>query len=140
MTKSEKVAIALIKKAIELKRAGLYCLVAVATINLGACGGFAVSAPPADGEVILRGEKAIRAFYDGQNGMITNGKASPDKDTAHWQLRKKQTREDTVQKYAPSFLGGIFGTQTTSLPVDKEPAQPVAVVGSDQGAIVQQTN
>lgn len=39
MTKNEKIAIALLKKAMELRRAGLLCLIA---LSMGACAGFGV--------------------------------------------------------------------------------------------------
>jgi hypothetical protein len=40
---------------------------------------------------------ALRAMFDGMNGMITNGKASADQDTAHWIHRKAEDKELTIR-------------------------------------------
>lgn len=46
----------------------------------------------------LEGSPAgLRAMFDGMNGMITNGKASPDQDTAHWIHRKAEDKELTTR-------------------------------------------
>lgn len=53
--------------------------------------------------------KGIAAAMDGMNGMITNGKASPDKDTAHWIARKAEEKEITARETAPSWMSDILG-------------------------------
>lgn len=77
------------------------------------CSGcFARVEPPFNdnGSVTLSGDaKGVRALLDGMNGMITNGKASPDQDTAHWIHRKAEDQEDTKRAYAPGFIGKLFG-------------------------------
>lgn len=46
----------------------------------------------------LEGSPAgLRAMFDGMNGMITNGKATPDQDTAHWIHRKAEDKELTTR-------------------------------------------
>lgn len=84
------------------------------------CSGCAVTSPTGEGHVAISGDaRGIKAFYDGMNGMITNGKASPDQDTAHWQMRKLQEKEETKRKYAPSFLDKLFGNDK-AVPQDTE--------------------
>ena len=93
--------------------------------SLSACGTMSTHMPTDSGRIVIDADaKGMQAFGDVLNGMVTNGKASPDKDTAHWQLRKRQAREETVQQYAPSFLGGLFGTQTGTIPSSQESVKP----------------
>jgi hypothetical protein len=128
VTKNKLTAIAI------MRRAGVLAALAG---SLSACGTMSTHLPSDNGRILIDADaKGVQAFLDGFNGAITNGKATADKNTAHWELRKKQSREDTVQKYAPSFLGGIFGTQTGVIPSSQEPSEPVQVVGSEVGAIV----
>ncbi|CAB4151780.1 hypothetical protein UFOVP591_35 [uncultured Caudovirales phage] len=84
-------------------------LVAVLLI-MGAVTGCAVSSPYSDrGSIaIAADEKGMRAFGDMFNGAITNGKASPDQETAAWQARKQQEVEETKRATAPGILGGLF--------------------------------
>ena len=58
--------------------------------------------------------EGLRAMFDGMNGMISNGKASPDKNTAHWQMRNKQEKERTKREMTPSFLASIFARNGAS--------------------------
>jgi hypothetical protein len=122
METNKKVAAAL------LRRIGFMAALAG---SLSACGTMSTHMPTEHGRILIDADaKGMQAFGDVLNGMVTNGKASPDKDTAHWQLRKKQAREETVQRYAPSFLGGLFGTQTGAVPLSKEPDQSSESAGS----------
>ena len=63
--------------------------------------------------------EGIRAMMDGFGGLITDGKASPDQDTAHWIARKEQEKELTKRSMTPGFLQGIFqrngASNTTNL-------------------------
>lgn len=52
--------------------------------------------------------EGIRAMMDGLGGLITDGKASPDQDTAHWIARKEQEKELTKRSMAPGFFSTIF--------------------------------
>jgi len=120
--KSEELAKAILHKAFSLRKS---ILLAGIVMGLSACGTMSSHLPTDNGRIIIDADaKGMQAFGDVLNGMVTNGKASPDKDTAHWQLRKKQAREETVQQYAPSFLEGIFSSEKSSLPVSKESVQP----------------
>lgn len=53
--------------------------------------------------------EGMRAFGDMQNALITNGKASPDKETDAWTHRKLQEKELTVRETAPGMMDKIFG-------------------------------
>lgn len=59
--------------------------------------------------------KAVSALLDGANGFITNGKASADMKSAHWQIREAEIKEETtrnkdgmtwLQKIAASMKAG----------------------------------
>lgn len=54
---------------------------------------------------------AIREYHRGLNGMITEGKASPDKESAYWQTQKAIDREHTERDTAPGFVGSLFGVK-----------------------------
>ena len=88
----------------------VFVVVASSTVMTGCAASH--SMPWEDGHVTISGDpKGIRAFGDAMNGLITNGKASPDKDTAHWINRRHeeaQITERTVSK--PGFFGGLFST------------------------------
>jgi hypothetical protein len=51
---------------------------------------------------------AIREYHRGLNGMITEGKTSPDKESAYWQTQKRLDTEHTTRDTAPHWLQGIF--------------------------------
>lgn len=48
-------------------------------------------------------EKGMRAFSDLVTGSITVGKASPDQDTAHHQMRKVQSQVEITRFTSKSF-------------------------------------
>lgn len=78
-------------------------------ISATGCGAVYAPNPLQDGNVaVMADAKGMRAFMDGMNGFVTNGKASPDQDTAHWIHRKAEEREETTRKTAPGFLSGLF--------------------------------
>jgi hypothetical protein len=54
----------------------------------------------------------MQAFGDTMNGMITNGKASPDVDTAAWKVRKIQEDNETTRSVTPGFWGKLVGPKT----------------------------
>jgi len=58
---------------------------------------------------------ALRAMFDGMNGLITNGKASPDQDTAHWKARKQEEAEITTRHLKPGLLDGLFAPKSNSV-------------------------
>lgn len=78
-------------------------------ISATGCGAVYAPSPLQDGNVALIGDaKGVRAMFDGMNGLVTNGKASADQDTAFWIHRKAEEREITTRKTAPGFLSGLF--------------------------------
>ena len=114
-------------------------LVVLAMVALGctACSGKArVTAPGDDsGYVAFEGDaKGVNAFLDGMNGMITNGKASPDKNTAHWITRTRIEREETKRRTAPSFLDNLFGNGAP-VPSSAESASESNEVATQGGSL-----
>jgi hypothetical protein len=52
--------------------------------------------------------EGIRAMLDGMNGLIVNGKASPDKRTAHTMMRVDQEKEFTKRSMKPGFFSNFL--------------------------------
>lgn len=78
--------------------------------------GCSMVAPPlnSDGHIALIADaEGMRAFGDTMNGMITNGKAAPNTDTAHWTTRRAQEVEKTRRQTAPGFWQGLMGKTET---------------------------
>jgi len=93
-----------------LRKLGRASIVAAPLVT--GCGAVYAPNPMHDGHIaIMADAKGMRAFMDGANGFITNGKASPDQDTAHWIARKAEEREITTRKYAPGLLDGLFSSR-----------------------------
>lgn len=45
-----------------------------------------------EGRFLISADRAgLEAWSDGMNGILTNGRISPDLESPHWQLRKQQT-------------------------------------------------
>ena len=87
--------------------------------SLSACGHYSNPMPTNNGRILIDADaKGMQAFFDGQNGMITNGKASPDLDTAHWKTRRAQDVEATKREYAPSFFDKISGAPVSTPPTE----------------------
>lgn len=79
------------------------------------CGAIYTPNPMHEGHIaVMADAKGMRSFMDGMNGFITNGKASPDQDTAHWIHRKAEEREHTTRATAPSFLDRMFQPSPSS--------------------------
>ena len=94
-------------KRYDSKKVGLAIL---AALSITGCGAIYSPNPLHDGHIaVMADAKGMRSFMDGMNGMITNGKASPDQDTAHWIARKHEEKEITTRRYAPGLLDGLFG-------------------------------
>lgn len=71
--------------------------------SLSACG---VATHAGDGLVLSGSPEAIRAFWDGQNALITNGKASADiQDTPAYNLRREQVRASVLRYNQPRAEG-----------------------------------
>lgn len=92
--------------------------------------GCAMTNPLGEGMAFSGTPKALRAYLDGQNALITNGKASPDKDTAAWRTRRHQDTEETKRAYAPSFLDGLFGVNKTVSQDQQPDTESAQAVGS----------
>ena len=95
----------------------------VSSALLVVCSGCAGNLSVANEQATLSGSpEGLRAMFDGINGILTNGKASPDRQTAHWQSRKEQEKEKTKRHMAPSFLSSLFqrngASNVTNLDVD----------------------
>ena len=58
--------------------------------------------------------EGIRSMMDGFQGLILNGKASPDKTTAHSIMRMDQEREISKRKMQPSFLSNLLNRNSAS--------------------------
>lgn len=79
--------------------------------------GCSMVAPPLNGDghiALIADAEGMRAFGDTMNGMITNGKASPDKDTAHWQNRQVQEVERTKRITSQGFWQKLTGNEATT--------------------------
>lgn len=64
--------------------------------------------------LLMADSEGMRAYGDYVNGVITNGKASPDTDTPYYRLRTEQSR----------------GTSNFAAETQRRAAQPVVVPGS----------
>lgn len=65
--------------------------------------------------------EAIREYHRGLNGMITEGKTSPDKESAYWQTQKARDVEETKRATAPGFLQRWGILPTTKQPETEAP-------------------
>lgn len=85
--------------------------VAVASVITGCHSSARVQMPgDTNGYVKFEGDaKGVQAFMDGQNALITNGKASADQATDAWSHRKLQEKEVTARETAPGTLESLFG-------------------------------
>jgi len=84
----------------------------IAVVTLSGCGVLRDN-----GQVTLMADaKGMRAFSDALNGLVTNGKASPDADTASWQARRMEMRETTKRQFARS--PSLWEKLTTPSPVE----------------------
>jgi Na+/glutamate symporter len=53
--------------------------------------------------------KAVREYYDGENGRITEAKATADIKSAYYQRREQQEKEETTRDVAPGFWQKLVG-------------------------------
>lgn len=84
-------------------------LILAVPIFCSACGAVYTPNMLSDGHIaVIADAPGMRAMMDGMNGLVTNGKASPDKDTAHWIHRKAEEREHTMRETSPSFMDNLF--------------------------------
>lgn len=64
------------------------------------------------GVFIAGSPEGIKSYMDGMNGLVSNGKATPNTDTPHWRTRRAQEHETTNRAMAPSILDHLFGSST----------------------------
>jgi hypothetical protein len=74
--------------------------------SASACG---IGAAPHNGLLIMGSPEAIRAWNDGQTGLVSTGKASPDKLTDYHATRVAEEQEYTRRATAPGFMSQLFG-------------------------------
>ena len=84
------------------KRIGLFGAACV-TAPFSGCSGFHATIGTADG---------IREYARGQNGLITNGKASDDADSSYWRSDRHNELERTERDPFYNFTRSIRGAQT----------------------------
>jgi hypothetical protein len=62
------------------------------------------------GRILISADReGMRAFGDLMTGAINVGKASPDQDTAHHELRRKQTLMDGMKNLGTDGLANSVG-------------------------------
>ena len=79
---------------------------------LSGCG-MAFGGATGDGFTMSGTAEGLRAFYDGNNGLITNSRTQdPEGNSAHWQMRAVQEQEQTKRKCSNcGFLGKLFSKE-----------------------------
>ena len=91
-------------------------IVFTSLILLSGCGAVMTSGDHAS---LSGSPDGIRAMLDGMNGLITSGKASPDRTTDYAIMRAEHERERTKRAMTPGFLQGIVqrngASNTTNL-------------------------
>lgn len=87
-------------------------MMVIALCLMTGCG--AVLTAGSDSATLTGSPEGIRAMLDGMNGMIVNGKASPDKRTPAIAMRMEQEKEITKRSMARSFFSDIFARQSAS--------------------------
>ena len=106
---SETLAMALLKAVVNARKARNLAVLGILSVSCIACSG-QMRLPSSEGRILIDADaKGMQAFYDGNNGLISNGKASADIESAHWKLRKKQEVEVTKREFSPSFWDKLTG-------------------------------
>jgi hypothetical protein len=60
-----------------------------------------------EGRFLLSADRAgMEAFGDSLNGVISNSRIDPNTESAHWQLRKEQTRARLFRVQKPKSAKG----------------------------------
>lgn len=87
-------------KTIALATGALVC------IPLQGCFGPLGAFPSRHGTFVVQADKeGLRAAGDVLNGLVTNGKATPNHDTPHWTTRRLQETEQTKRD---TFLDSLI--------------------------------
>lgn len=70
----------------------------VVAFHLTGCGVISLPSPEADGNILIQADaKGMAAFGDVMNGLVTNGKATPDVDTPAWSARRHDVSNETAR-------------------------------------------
>ncbi len=89
-------------------------------VCLSNCGMAYTPSPFQRGNFVLAGdERGVRAFMQGQNGLVQHGKEHPT-DNSYWVSQRQQEREETSRAYAPSWISTLFhGSSPAAIQEDK---------------------
>lgn len=87
-------------------------MVVLCLCSVVGCGG--VMNVSSDHATLTGSPEGIRAMFDGMTGLIIDGKASPDKRTAHTKMRENQEREFTKRAMVPGFLSNLLSRQSAT--------------------------
>lgn len=83
-------------------------LLTILAASASGCTGI-VSDPFSKGYIHIAGDEAgMRAFADMQNGLVAQGKASPDAKGPFFAAREVQEKEETLRETSPTFLDNLF--------------------------------
>lgn len=87
----------------------------IVVVGLVALTGCAGNLSVAGDQATLSGSpEGLRAMFDGMNGLISGGKASPDKLSGHQRARMEQEKEITKRSMAPGFFSNLLARNTAS--------------------------
>ena len=98
-------------------------LAAIATLSTG-CSYPTAFEDGSHGRITLSADAAgMRAYGDSLNALITNGKASADKDTSAWRNRREEEQEITTREVAKirtpkNLLSNFFGVSSNEQNLD----------------------
>jgi hypothetical protein len=68
--------------------------------------------------------EGLRAMFDGFGGLISGGKASPDKLTGYQRARMAQEKEITKRQSTPSFLASLMSRNSASTVTNIDASTP----------------
>lgn len=87
----------------------------IVVVGLVALTGCAGNLSVAGDQATLSGSpEGLRAMFDGMNGLISGGKASPDKINGYQRTRMAQEKEITKREMKPSFFSSILARNGAS--------------------------
>lgn len=71
--------------------------------------------------------EGIRSMFDGMNGLISGGKASPDKMSGYQRARMDQEKEISKRSMAPSFLSSLLNRNNASNVTNVDTSTPATL-------------
>lgn len=97
----------------------------VSGLLLAVCSGCAGNLSVAGDQATLSGSpEGLRAMFDGMNGLISGGKASPDKMSGYQRARMAQEKEITKRQSTPSFLASLMSRNSASTVTNIDASSP----------------